>query len=147
MCSNMNEKTVVYHHPQLGQIKGVVRSDATVQFRNVPYADIPARFRQSRVAIPNPSSAPETRNFTARGVACPQTPHNPAAYGGRLPGEPDRAYDEFSCLTLMISVPKSTLSSSRKKLLPVMVHVHGGAFSEGNHTADIHGVFSCIECT
>ena len=52
--------------------------------------------------------------------------------GGPLQGEPIRQYDEFNCLTLIISAPKQPLGNVPNRLhsslLPVMVYVHGALF-------------------
>lgn len=36
-------------HSELGEIVGLARSSDLVQFRRIPFADIPARFRQSKL--------------------------------------------------------------------------------------------------
>jgi hypothetical protein len=36
-----------FKHKQLGEIIGLARGDDIVQFRGVPFASIPARFRQA----------------------------------------------------------------------------------------------------
>jgi len=38
-----------HQHELLGEIKGITRGDEIVQFRGIPYASIPARFRQSKL--------------------------------------------------------------------------------------------------
>jgi carboxylesterase type B len=155
--------TTTIRHPDLGELTGRVRnhSPSVVQFRNVPYAHIPARFRQSKIVTPDPAAPAEQRDCTQDGYACPQVPQTLAAFGGKLPGEQDRQqYDEFACLNTIISVPRSVVTSSqvdpgdgvgtggsdsnssntsKKRLLPVLVYVHGGAFSMGAHLGPIHG--------
>ena len=37
-----------YHHDKLGDLTGLRRGDDVVQFCGIPYASIPARFRQSK---------------------------------------------------------------------------------------------------
>jgi hypothetical protein len=37
------------NHPELGNIIGFARDDDVVQFRGIPFASIPGRFRQSIV--------------------------------------------------------------------------------------------------
>jgi len=38
-----------FQHDSLGKIKGIARGDQILQFRGIPYASIPARFRQSKL--------------------------------------------------------------------------------------------------
>ncbi len=45
----MNVSQYTYNHPKLGLVTGAIRTPSVIQFRNVPYARIPARFRQSEV--------------------------------------------------------------------------------------------------
>jgi len=40
-------QTFTFHHADLGPMTGIVTPDNVVQFRAVPYATIPARFKQS----------------------------------------------------------------------------------------------------
>ncbi|KAE9367251.1 alpha/beta-hydrolase [Stipitochalara longipes BDJ] len=119
-----------FTHPTLGHLEGVHRSETVVQFRTIPYAHIPARFKQ---AVPITSLSPEERDCTEYGPACPQVPQNSAALGGPLPGEVPVWYDEEKCLNLTVSVPREVLEGKRGRV-PVMVHVHGGGFVEGSHT-------------
>lgn len=145
----MDESQFTFTHLSLGSLTGVIRSPSVVQFRNLPYAQIPARFRQSRLIN---ALSTDQRNCTANGYASPQIPQTAAAFGGPLLGEPVREYDEFSCLNLIINVPRQALeraqSDRKSSLLPVMVYVHGGAFSEGVHLGAVQGKLptsrSCI---
>lgn len=41
------QSTFTFHHPDLGPMTGILSPDNVVQFRAVPYATIPARFKQS----------------------------------------------------------------------------------------------------
>ena len=82
------------------------------------------------------------------GAACPlrgaMEPGWFDAYGGPLGDEVNLEFDEFSCLTLTISVPTSHLPSPSgtpgdRKLLPVMVYIHGGGAQEGiGHVDGLH---------
>jgi len=38
-----------FEHRQLGSLIGLARGDDVVQFRGIPFASIPARFRQSQL--------------------------------------------------------------------------------------------------
>ncbi|KAK6336773.1 hypothetical protein TWF718_009562 [Orbilia javanica] len=143
----MSYETYTFPHPVLGPLTGrLVENDSVVHFRSIPYATIPARFRPSQPL----STIPETfdhrphRQFTEYGFACPGRPHDPSD----LPGELPRQYDEFKCLTLTISAIKSQLdimsSGSLEQLnhlqkFPVLVYIHGGAFTEGaGHISSMH---------
>jgi carboxylesterase type B len=141
-----------HEHSQLGSLTGRLidtkHFDGTkvkhpvVHFRSIPYATIPARFKQSVLLehiAENFDSRP-ARDFTEYGYACPQIPQSRDAIGGILPGERDRQYDEFACLNLTISAPVSHLQPDlSNKLLPVMVYIHGGGFMEGaGHVSASH---------
>jgi carboxylesterase type B len=140
--ATMSASHTSHRHPSLGPITGIVRTPAVVQFRNVPFARIPGRFRQSVLVD---TLTPAQRDCTVDGYGCPQIPQTSAAVGGPLKGEPVYQYNEFDCLTLVISTPKQALddvsnSGQSHKLLPVMVYVHGGAFSESLHIKALHGM-------
>lgn len=47
-----------YHlnHPQLGELVGFQRGDDIVQFRGIPFAEIPGRFRQATLLESLPST-------------------------------------------------------------------------------------------
>jgi 4-aminobutyrate aminotransferase-like enzyme len=48
MTSNtIKSGTFTFNHAELGHMTGVVTPENVVQFRAVPYATIPARFKQS----------------------------------------------------------------------------------------------------
>ncbi|KAF3095392.1 hypothetical protein TWF569_005175 [Orbilia oligospora] len=143
----MSYKTYTFPHPVLGPLTGrLVENDSVVHFRSIPYATIPARFRPSEPlsAIPETFDHRPHRQFTEYGFACPGRPHDPSD----LPGELPRQYDEFKCLTLTISAIKSQLdivsSGSLEQLnhlqkLPVLIYLHGGAFTEGaGHISSMH---------
>jgi len=141
--------TFTFTHKALGLITGrlfdSLHTDGQkvtapiAHFRSIPYATIPARFRQSvRLRrLPDDFDGRPKGVFTEYGAACPQIPQptgkgSPA--GGCAPGEGPTTYDEFSCLNLTISAPVSALApdgAELKGLLPVMVYVHGGGLAEG----------------
>ncbi|MCJ1398584.1 hypothetical protein MMC11_001784 [Xylographa trunciseda] len=158
---------VSFQHPALGEITGRVtkkveedRPDASAvaHFRSIPYASIPGRFKQSILlsdGLPDYYDERAKGDFREYGYACPQIPQPYDAVGGKLPGEEDRKYDEFKCLNLTVSAPYPSLNkapasgretSAEKKLLPVMVYVHGGAFSEGaGHVSAMHETIKMVE--
>lgn len=40
-------QTYTFHHAELGPMTGLIRPDKVVQFRAIPYATVPARFKKS----------------------------------------------------------------------------------------------------
>jgi carboxylesterase type B len=137
-----------YHHqhPILGRIQGRLDVSKTagpqgdvVQFRSIPYANIPRRFAQSELlnSIPQHFDGRPSGDFTTFGAACPQMLPNADVYGGPILGEQAVTVDEMSCLNLTISAPGSVLQAGRlSKMLPVLVYVHGGALTEGTGGLD-----------
>jgi carboxylesterase type B len=67
-----------------------------------------------------------------------------------VPGEEPITYDEQACLNLTISVPVKNFPESGhslpRKLLPVLVYVHGGGFVEGKgHVSALHDTTKMTE--
>ncbi|KLO86327.1 Uncharacterized protein LW93_11101 [Fusarium fujikuroi] len=125
-----------FEHPQLGPITGRKRNEHVVQFRSIPYGHVAARFRHATLISELP---PKRRSFTEYGHACPQTEQGMEPFGGPIPGDEKRDYDEFSCLNLTITAPVSVLKSGSTKKVPVMVYVHGGGFTVGAHYGGPNG--------
>ncbi len=130
-----------FTHPLLGDLTGLTSPSTphTIHFRSIPFALIPARFRQSTLINHIPSS--HNRDFTKYGTACPSPPQmdQTEASGGPLPGEEAKKFDEETCLNLTISAPTDTLGDVERGL-PVMVYVHGGGFTVGSaHVSALHG--------
>lgn len=128
-----------YSHPTLGPLTGrltnlpiISPTAETVQFRSIPFATIPARFKLAHLldTIPDGYDFRPKGDFTKWGHACPQIEQDRLAGGGSLGEDDVRSYDEFACLNCTITAPKIALKGSLKKL-PVMVYLHGGAFVEG----------------
>ena len=105
--------------PKLGKVKGM-RSEGMDFFGNIPYVAPPVG--NLRFAPPEPVSpwAPAVLDATHYGSDCWQVRdvHN---LGTNIMSE--------DCLTLNVFTPAGQIS--RKKLLPVMVWLHGGAFQQG----------------
>jgi carboxylesterase type B len=162
--TNINTYTV--DHPELGSLTGRLVdhkhadgqpvTEPILHFRSIPYATIPARFRQSVTLdhIPMNFDARPHRDFTQYGAACPQVPQptgRGSATGGFVPGEEPVTYDEQTCLNLTISAPVSSWTGKRelsrsKKLLPVLVYVHGGGLIEGKgHVSALHDTTKMVE--
>lgn len=127
---------VSFNHTLLGSLQGIQVSPLITQFRSVPYATYPERFRQSVVKT---SYSQDERNFTEWGYACPQVEEtNDTPSGGPVPGDVPFRADEHKCLITTITVPNvalekknSTGYGSQGGLLPVMVYIHGGGLVEG----------------
>lgn len=129
-----------YQHPTLGSLTGRLSTQSiisetaeVVQFRSVPFATIPARFRLAQGPldhIPEDYDSRPHRDFTKWGYACPQIEQPRDAGGGSLGEDDRRQYDEFACLNCTITAPRKALEGDMQDL-PVMVYVHGGAFVEG----------------
>ena len=95
-----------------GRLRGRARS-AVAEFLGVPYG---ADTRTTRFRAPKPAAAwSGVRDALSYGAACPQS--NPL---------PDRQDED--CLVLNVWTP--TLEKGAKK--PVLVYIHGGAFSNGS---------------
>ncbi|KAF1942467.1 alpha/beta-hydrolase, partial [Clathrospora elynae] len=109
---------------------GILTPDNVVQFRAVPYATIPARFKQS-ILLKAPLET--NTNFTWPGYACPQIFSSNDTSGGPFPEELcPPVSDEFKCLILQLNIPLACLESSNHSLkLPVLVYIHGGGFVVG----------------
>lgn len=130
----------VFEHPTLGELHGIRRSDSVVQFRGIPFADIPGRFRQSTLKTKLPKLPWDA---TQPGPVCPQAsilPYPPlwsgplAADGIRI-NAPEE--DELNCLNLNISSPLIALGNA--ELVPVLVFIHGGAFVSGSSSIQVAG--------
>jgi para-nitrobenzyl esterase len=109
-----------------GRVRGQVR-DGVASFLGVPYAASPTgdlRFR--RPARPRPWSG--VREASSFGPTPPK-PDYAAPFGELLP-EPDIAGDDW--LTVNVWAPADAAG------LPVMVWIHGGAFSNGNAAVPIY---------
>jgi carboxylesterase type B len=126
MAENIQKVTV--SHSSLGTITGRRVRQNVLQFRSIPFATIPARFRQSLLS----TELGAERDFTEFGYACPARHQDADWNGGPLKNETPRKYDEFKCLNLTISTPMECMSNEgAKEKLPVMVYCHGGGFVEG----------------
>ena len=126
-----------FSHATLGSVTGITRTSSVVQFRSIPYGRVPARFRQS-VAVDMLQS--HERDCTEYGPSCPQIRQPTDAVGGPLLGENPIFYDEQRCLNLTVTAPREVLQRTPgQAILPVMVHIHGGAFKEGSYITSVRG--------
>lgn len=127
-----------FSHATLGPLVGLTRTPSVVQFRSIVYARLPMRFRQS---VPVDVIQDHDRDCTAFGPTCPQIRQPADAVGGPLRDENNIFFDEQDCLNLTVTAPRGVLENSpENSKLPVMVHVHGGAFKEGSHITSVRGM-------
>ncbi|KAF9630174.1 Carboxylesterase type B [Lasiodiplodia theobromae] len=106
------------------------------EFRGIPYAHVPGRWEHSQLIDRLPR---DIFDATKNGPKCPQlgTP-NSRSFQSYLP-IPDDREDEFECLNLLIVRPSMTALAKQDidpetTKLPVLVWIHGGAFSDGAAT-------------
>jgi para-nitrobenzyl esterase len=110
--------------------KGIVvgRQSTAVSFLGIPYAAPPVG--KLRWSAPQPASAwAVPRDASRIGNVCPQVVLALFAVPGQKPGEVEGKED---CLYLNVYKPAKARSDSR---LPVMVWIHGGAFTIGSGSA------------
>ncbi|KAL6703957.1 hypothetical protein ACN47E_008895 [Coniothyrium glycines] len=125
--------TFTFEHAELGSMTGLLLPDNVVQFRGVPFAHVPGRFKQSILLDALPHS---NRDFTRLSYAAPQTFPDDAAGGGFFPGvtHPPPSH-ESACLNLQLNVPLACLQPppQHRQLanLPLLVYIHGGGFVLG----------------
>ncbi|CAK7202865.1 hypothetical protein SEUCBS139899_005592 [Sporothrix eucalyptigena] len=119
--------------PGVGTITGLSLNNTTCQYLGIPYASIPGRFRRS---VPTTEWEVGHHDGTKLGPYCPQPPRdfypvpNPARHWLEVPPT-----DEFKCLNLNVSVPSLPGCSEG---LPVMVFLHGGAFTYATANAPVY---------
>ncbi|KAF2491391.1 lipase 1 precursor [Lophium mytilinum] len=122
---------VALTHSELGRLDGLRFLPTVAQFRAIPFATVPGRFRQS-VLLTDLSAT--DRNFTQTGYACPQQDESDAPGGGPLPGDiRPILMDEYKCLIVQVSAPLEALSNTAPGApkLPVLVYIHGGGMHSG----------------
>ncbi|KAH7019665.1 Alpha/Beta hydrolase protein [Ilyonectria destructans] len=127
-----------FKHAGLGEIQGIVRGGDFVQFRGIPFADIPARFRQASLKTTLPQ---QPFDATQPGPTCPQLTsqtfppfwEGPLAEDGIVLDKPK--VDEFGCLNLNITAPRDVLEGHGK--VPVLVFIHGGALMVGSSSLQV----------
>lgn len=132
-------------HPTLKCTLRGKTSNTAVQFRNLKYASIPARFRDS---IPNSTLKPGSDGVydaTKFGPSCPQK-RGAQAWDLTLVGNvslpcedgqgKSETMDDLECLHVNVTVPKSVAqrTEGNEKGLPVFVWVHGGGLSVGSNS-------------
>lgn len=131
-----------YEHPRLGSITGCRVTPDLVQFRSLPYAQIPRRFARSLILNHLPRSTRQEAGFyDAREYGpCSVQPRDSIATDilwNQLPEHPHRPQDQSEdCLRLTLTCPLSVLDYHTSKLLPACAFIHGGALMIGSGTLD-----------
>ncbi|EWZ84230.1 hypothetical protein FOCG_11821 [Fusarium oxysporum f. sp. radicis-lycopersici 26381] len=120
----------ILEHPSIGCIQGISKLQEVTQYLGIQYATLKDRF--SRGELKQYSSAAGSILDATTYGPIPMSPSNGCEWEHTLiqqslPFYP-RPQSDTECLTLNISVPKS----SAKTNLPVLVFVHGGAFATGS---------------
>ena len=132
-----------YHlfHPQLGSIHGCRVTQDLVQFRSVPYAQVPRRFARSEFLNRLPSINEDEVSYydASKYGPCSIQPSDSIEIDLRwnqLPPTPRREQSQSEdCLRVTLTCPVSALAAGCADL-PVIVFVHGGALMTGSGTSD-----------
>ncbi|KAF2682831.1 para-nitrobenzyl esterase [Lentithecium fluviatile CBS 122367] len=133
-------------HPTLRRTLRGRPSAKAIQYRNLKYASIPGRWKDS---IPNDTIGASTEGIfdaTSFGPSCPHK-RGAQAWDLTLVGNvqmplqeghmaEEETMDEFECLTVNVTVPKMAARErdGGGKGLPVFVWVHGGGLSVGSNS-------------
>lgn len=133
----MTSSEPTLYHPTLNCSLHGKLSGSTIQYRNVKYASIPERWKDSIPVNTLPTDRNGTFDATHFGPSCPQK-RGSQAWDLTLVGDVSlpleqgqgetEQMDEFECLHVNITVPRTTKQDGK---LPVFVWVHGGALSMG----------------
>ncbi|KAJ3520048.1 hypothetical protein NM208_g13883 [Fusarium decemcellulare] len=115
-----------FRHNSLNATLRPAEREHHYEFRGIKYASISARWEHSQ-AIDNWDG--QELDCTEYGPKCPQPYRDIAAFYS-LPADqkltPDITQDEFQCLNLVVSSPKSVMHDKNAKV-PVLIFIHGGA--------------------
>lgn len=129
-------------HPQLGRINGCKVTEDLIQFRSLPYAQIPRRFARSVLLnhLPQVHSDADYCYYAEDYGPCSIQPLDSIATDIRwnqLPEAPGRTQGQSEdCLRLTLTCPATALRPvAGVKGLPVVVFVHGGALMIGSGTS------------
>ncbi len=116
-------------HPLLvgleeGPVRGIRRRGVRL-WRGIPYAAAPAGALRFRAPRPSPSWN-DVRDASAFGPVAPQKRR------GQFIGAADHLPRSEDCLTVNVIAPDETAGASHAGPRPVMVFIHGGAYSVGS---------------
>ncbi|KPM42995.1 hypothetical protein AK830_g3511 [Neonectria ditissima] len=122
--------------PGLGSVTGISLNNEVHQYLGVPYGEVPGRFRRSVASGPWKNGQ---HDGTKLGPFCPQPPRD--FYPVPTPSRPwlqVPVADELNCLNLNISIPRLPSQNEPTTLLPVMVFLHGGAFTYSTSASPVY---------
>jgi len=126
-------------HSQLGELHGCRVNGDLIQFRSLPYAQVPRRFARS-ILLDHLPRSPEDAFYQA-------TEYGPCSIQSldsidtdvrwnQLPGHPRREQEQSEdCLRLTLTCPTFNGANALAGL-PVVVFVHGGALMIGSGNVD-----------
>ncbi|OJJ49997.1 hypothetical protein ASPZODRAFT_13100 [Penicilliopsis zonata CBS 506.65] len=122
-------------------IRGFISPHRVANFLGIPYAEIPARFRQAKPL--KPETLQGVHDGTKYGPRCPQPLDHPKVlrahlYEGVIPSE-SIPCSEFRCLNLNVFAPPEAVGSQQR--LPVYVWIHGGGWKTGDGGLEYDGNF------
>lgn len=127
-------------HPQLGELKGSRVSEDLIQFRSLPYAQVPRRFARSILLDHLPRNAEDASyNATNYGPCSVQSLDSidTDVRWNQLPEHPRREQEQSEdCLRLTLTCPAIN-GAKAWAALPVVVFVHGGALMIGSGIVDL----------
>ncbi|MET0334797.1 MAG: carboxylesterase/lipase family protein [Rhizobacter sp.] len=123
----MTDNTIV--ETSLGPVRGGTRAGGGLFFRGIPYADSTAG--KNRFLPPQPATPwSDVREATAYGPSCPQIVTPRTRIFQWLASEAPLGED---CLVLNVDTPAADAAKR-----PVMVYLHGGAFSIGSGSSAVY---------
>ncbi|MFF0558875.1 carboxylesterase/lipase family protein [Streptomyces sp. NPDC004266] len=109
-----------------GEVRGRTSPDGVTRFLGIPYAAAPFGARRFRAPAP-PEPWTGVRDATAHGPTAPHAPYAPP-FDALIP---ENAVPGDDCLNLNVWTPAPEPGAG----LPVMVWLHGGAFTNGSGSA------------
>lgn len=142
MADNLDAAATVHfaHLIPPQKVIGKASHPAVQEFRGIPYASVPGRWRHSVLRHRLPT---DTFYATKNGPRCPQPPEYSSSertYQSHLDWPTDVGESEFDCLNLFIVRPSPAarknagFDGSRALGLPVLINIHGGGFGWGAST-------------
>ncbi|OQU96575.1 hypothetical protein CLAIMM_02639 [Cladophialophora immunda] len=136
-ASNPRNVRIKVQIQNLGIAGFISSSTGVANFLNIPYARIPARFRQAKLIDPREEIG--IIDATKYGPCCPQPLDALHFKTSHLYNEMINIGHsaEFSCLNLNIYAPPDAISSDKK--LPVLVWIHGGGWTYGDGGCEYDG--------
>ncbi|KAF8536625.1 Alpha/Beta hydrolase protein [Trichophaea hybrida] len=137
--------TYTLPHPTLGHILGALCPTTNlIQYRGLPYAHIPGRFRDPIPinSLPTSSTAFDGTKWGHIAVQQPDAEEMDAKILNTpvlSVGKEWKEMDELQCANLIVTIPKEG------KKWPVIVWMHGGAYKVGSANFAIRGIFGVRE--